>query len=106
MRFICSNVRNKKKLLKTLIFLSGFGLLSLQIWQTFQTFIEKRNTFAVSNEISDELLPPTIVLCLPFQENIFLDENLNISIRMSDESRYITIKKELSVGGNYDTKMN
>ena len=102
MRFICSNVRTKKKLLKTLIFLSGFGLLSLQIWQTFQTFIEKRSTFAVSNEISDELLPPTIVLCLPFQENIFLNENLNISIRMSDESRYITIKKELSVGGNHD----
>ena len=101
MRFICSNVRTKKKLLKTLIFLSGFGLLLLQIWQTFQTFIEKRSTFAVSNEISDEL-SPTIVLCLPFQENIFLNENLNISIRMSDESRYITIKKELSVGGNHD----
>ena len=104
MRFICSNVRSKKKVLKTLIFLSGFGLLSSQIWQTFQTFIEKRNTFAVSNEISDELLPPTIALCLPFQENIFLNENLNISIRMSDESRYITIKKELSVGGNYDNQ--
>ena len=77
MRFNCS-VKSRKQLLKTLLFLSGFGLLSLQIWQTFQTFIEKRNTFAVSNEISDELLPPTIALCLPFQENIFLNENLNI----------------------------
>ena len=101
MRFNCS-VKSRKQLLKTLLFLSGFGLLSLQIWQTFQTFIEKRSTFAVSNEISDGLLPPTIVLCLPYQENIFLNENMNLTIRMSDMSRYKSIKKKLSVGGNYD----
>ena len=89
-----------------MIFLSDFGFLSLQIWQTVQTFIEKRSTLAVSKETFDYLMPPTIVFCLPSQWDIFLNEKINITFTMRKpnvETESLTyIKKNLTLGENYD----
>ena len=46
-----------------LVFLSGFVFLSLQIWQTFQTFIEQWTTFAIYKKSFESLLLPTIIFC-------------------------------------------
>ena len=95
----------KKQLLKTLIFLSGFVFLSLQIWQTFQTFIEKRSTFEVSKESFDSLVPPTIVICLLQQWENKLNENITISmIKRNFEPGSPPIKINLSLGENYDNQ--
>ena len=53
----------KKQLLNLLVFLSGFILLLLQIWQTFQIFIERRTTFAIYKKSYDSLSLPTIIFC-------------------------------------------
>ena len=53
----------KKQLLNLLVYLSGFILLLLQIWQTFQTFIERRTTFAIYKKSYDSLSLPTIIFC-------------------------------------------
>ena len=94
----------KKQLLKTLIFLSGFVFLSLQIWQTFQTFIEKRSTFEVSKESFDNLVPPTIVLCLLQQWDNNLNEKITISmIKRNYEPGSLPTKIwNLTLGENYD----
>ena len=106
MSFKCNVKFTKKLFLKILIFLIGFGFLSLQLWQTFQTFIEKRSTFVISQKIFDRLIPPTIVLCLPFQKNIFLNKRFNITIKMSKpniETESLTKTQiNLSLGENYD----
>ena len=106
MSFKCNVKFTKKLFLKILIFLIGFGFLSLQLWQTFQTFIEKRSTFVISQKIFDTLIPPTIVLCLPFQKNIFLNKRFNITIKMSKpniETESLTKTQiNLTLGENYD----
>ena len=106
MSFQCNVKFTKKLFLKILIFLIGLGFLSLQLWQTFQTFIEKRSTFVISQKIFDRLIPPTIVLCLPFQKNIFLNKKFNITIKMSKpniETESLTKTQiNLTLGENYD----
>ena len=106
MSFTCNVKFTKKLFLKILIFLIGFGFLSLQLWQTFQTFIEKRSTFVISQKIFDRLIPPTIVLCLAFQKNIFLNKRFNITIKMSKpniETESLTKTQiNLTLGENYD----
>ena len=106
MSFQCNFKFTKKLFLKILIFLIGLGFLSLQLSQTFQTFIEKRSTFVISQKIFDRLIPPTIVLCLPFQKNIFLNKRFNITIKMSKpniETESLTKTQiNLTLGENYD----
>ena len=94
----------KKQLLKIFIFLSGFVFLSLQIWQTFQTFIEKRSTFEVSKESFDNLVPPTIVLCLLQQWDNNLNEKITISMvkRNFEPGSNLTKIWNLTLGENYD----
>ena len=92
---------NKKQLLKILIFLSGFGFLSLQIWQTFQIFIEQRSTVILSKEYFDSLAPPTIIFCLSNRWNISLNEEFNLTLKMK-QAHQSTIQKLLTIGENFD----
>ena len=63
MTFHCNTKNRKKQILNKLVFLSGFGFLCLQLWHTFQTFIEQRSTFDVSKQLHQKQKPPTIIFC-------------------------------------------
>ena len=63
MTFHCNPKNRKKQILNMLVFLSGFGFLCLQLWHTFQTFIEQRSTFDVSKQLHQKQKPPTIIFC-------------------------------------------
>ena len=66
----CHFKLTKKQVLNILVLMSGLVFLSLQIWETFQTFIEKRSTFAISKESFDSLKMPAIIVCPRFQWDI------------------------------------
>ena len=73
MNFLCHRIKvtahhfhmksTKKQVLNILVLLSGLIFLSLQIWETIQTFIEQRSTFAISQASFDKLKLPTIIVC-------------------------------------------
>ena len=63
MTFHCNPKNRRKQILNMLVFLSGFGFLCLQLWHTFQTFIEQRSTFDVSKQLHQKQKPPTIIFC-------------------------------------------
>ena len=72
MRFLCQRIEviahnchiklTKKVVLNILVLLSGLVFLCLQIWNTFQTFIEQRSTFSISIESFDGLKIPAIIV--------------------------------------------
>ena len=118
----------KKQLLNLLVFLSGFVFLSLQIWQTCQTFIERRTTFAIYKKSFESLLLPTIIFCPRnqfdtgigigvktetnvsdkdwyFDQFYWLNEKFNLTInqeRFDKGKSKTTVSRNLTLGENFD----
>ena len=63
MTFKCNIKFRKKQVLQVSIFLSGVGILTWQIWKTFEAFIEENTTFTVSKNTIPQMGLPTILLC-------------------------------------------
>ena len=105
-----------------LVFLSGFGFLFLQLWHTFQTFIDQRSTFDVSKQLHQRQKPPTIVFCPNyewdnavnwsgnyfsdkewyFQQFFWLNDRFNITIeqqKFDASNNYINTLKIVRGGG-------
>ena len=53
----------KKQIAHFLLYLSGTGILTWQIWNTFQIFIDAKTTLSTSQQHFEALEPPGIILC-------------------------------------------
>ena len=53
----------KKQIANFLLLLSGAGILTWQIWNTFQVFLDGQTTLSTSQQHFDALEPPGIILC-------------------------------------------
>ena len=114
----------KKQVLNILVLLSGLVFLSLQVWKTFQTFIEKRSTFAISIETFDSLEIPTIIVCPRYQwdngmgingtpadkdwinsQLYKLNNQFNLTIR-GVKMKQLVQNDSLVLGENYDKEGN
>ena len=104
MTFTCNIKNRKKQLLNMLVFLSGFGFLCLQLWHTFQTFIEQRSTFDVSKQLHRRQKPPTIVFC-PNHEwanSVIWSSGKNFSDKEWHDKLNITIQqRKFDASNNY-----
>ena len=101
----CCKIKfTKKQLSKLLIFFSGFVFLSLQIYETFQIFIEQRSTFITSKEHFDSLASPTIIFCLLYRMNISLNEHFNVTIKFKKDLHDTILEKNLTLGENFDSQ--
>ena len=70
----------KKQFFKLLVFLSGIGILTWQVWNTFEAFIDGQTTFAVSKKTMESMTPSTMIFC-PMNdfENGFYRTQVNVS---------------------------
>ena len=136
MRFICHRIKftththqchitlTKKQVLNILVLLSGLAFLSLQIWETFKTFIEQRSTFTISIESFDSLKIPTIIVCprnpwhngiytegmpadknWPNRQSYRLNYEFNLTIS-GVEMKQLVQNDSLVLGENYDEEGN
>ena len=119
----------KKQFFKLLVFLSGIGILTWQVWNTFEAFIDGQTTFAVSKETMESMTPSTMIFCpmndfengLNTQNNINvsdkeeffeqffrLDDGLNITITRwiynAESGRFEYVMSNLTIGENFDSK--
>ena len=117
----------KKQFFKLLVFLSGIGILTWQVWNTFEAFIDGQTTFAVSKETMERMTPSTMIFCpmndfengLNTQNNINvsdkeeffkqffrLDDGLNITITRwiynAESGRFEYVMSNLTIGENFD----
>ena len=111
------------------VYITGGAMLISQIWETFQTFIEKRSTFSVSTETFDSMVLPTI-LFYPMNQwdnGYFTEANVTDKewffkqfIRLNDAFYFTIVHKRydkevrhfwtsianLTLGANWDDKGN
>ena len=71
----------KRQIAHFLLFLSGLGILTWQIWQTLKVFIEGQTTLATSHQSFDVLEPPAIILCPKKTWSRIFNQSSNMSER-------------------------
>ena len=70
----------KKQFFNLLVFLSGVGILTWQVWNTFEAFIDGQTTFAVSIETMESMTPSAMIFCPKNDfENGQYTQNINVA---------------------------
>ena len=90
----------KKSFLNFCVFLSGVGILTWQIWNTFEAFIEGQTTFAVSKKTMASMTPSTMIFC---PMNDFENGLYSIEVNVSDKDWFF--KQFFHLNDNLNMKM-
>ena len=95
----CTNKIKNTQLLKSLVFLSGIGILIPQIWKTVEAFIKEETTFTVSKKTFENMMPPTMLVCPQNKWNngIFTASVANISDKDWHLKQFFLLNDKLTI---------
>ena len=99
-QFIKKHIMLKKKqFFKLLVFLSGIGILTWQVWNTFEAFIDGQTTFAVSKETMERMTPSTMIFCPmnDFENGLNTQNNINVSDREEFFKQFFRLDDGLNI---------
>ena len=90
-----------RKFIEICVFLIATGTLVWQSKNTFETFIARRTTFAISKQTSDSMPMPTIVVCQTHKWNngqiLKKDDTVNISDKDSFDTQFYWLNDEMNI---------